>query len=246
MSSTEIPATRSDMSPKAKARLAGALYLVTIAFAAVGTSAENRLINLGDAATTASNILAHGDLLRTGWAVYLVEMACNIAFTAVLYDLLKPVSRSVSRLAVLFALTAIIIKTMSRLFLIAPFFLLGHSDALSPFAGPQGVALSQAFLHINAQGAGLAMVFFGFYTLLSGWLIIRSTFLPSWLGWLGVVAGLGWLTFLWLPLGLRYAGVITLIALAGAAAKIGWFLIVGVNEDRWLAEERREAASVWA
>jgi hypothetical protein len=246
MSSAAPSATRSEMSPRTKARLAGAFYLLTIIFAGIGTSVENRLILLGDASATATNILAHGDLLRTGWAAYLIEMACNVAVTALLYDLLKPVSRSVSRLAVLFAVTAIIIKTMSRLFLIAPFFLLGHGDALSPFAGPEGVALSQAFLHINAQGAGLAMVFFGFYTLLSGWLIIRSTFLPSWLGWLGVVAGLGWLTFLWLPLGLRYAGVITLIALAGAAAKIGWFMIVGVNEERWLAEERREAASVWA
>ena len=246
MSTRGLPAALSELSPKAKARLAAGFYLLTIVFAGIGTSVENRLILLGDASATAANIIAHGDLLRTGWAAYLVEMACNVAVTALLYDLLKPVSRSVSRLAVLFALTAIIIKTMSRLFLIAPFFLLGHSDALSPFAGPQGMALSHAFLHINAQGAGLAMVFFGFYTLLSGWLIIRSTFLPSWLGWLGVVAGLGWLTFLWLPLGLRYAGVVTLIALVGAAAKIGWFLIVGVNEDRWLAEERREAASIWA
>ena len=219
---------------------------LTLVFAGIGTSIENRLVNLGDAAATATSILAHGSLLRTGWAAYLVEMACNIAFTALMYDLLKPVSRSVSRMAVLFSLTAIIIKTMSRLFLIAPFFLLGSSDALSPFAGPLGLALSQAFLHLNGQGAGLAMVFFGVYAILTGWLVIRSTFLPSFLGWLGVIAGLGWLAFLWLPLGLRYAGVISLVALIGAAAKIGWFMIKGVDEERWLAEERREAASIWA
>ena len=246
MSTAAFPATRSEMSPKSKARLAGAFYLLTIVLAGVGTSVENRLINLTDAASTANSILAHGNLLRTGWAAYLVEMACNVALTALMYDLLKPVSRSVSRLAVLLSLLAIGIKTMSRLFLIAPFFLLGHGDALSPFAGAQGLALSQAFLHINGQGAGLAMVFFGFYAILTGWLVIRSTFLPSWLGWLGVIAGLGWLAFLWLPLGLRYAGIITLVALVGAAAKIGWFLIVGVNEERWLAEERGEAASIWA
>lgn len=233
------------VSPKAKARLAAVFYLLTIVFAGIGTSIENQLINLGDAAATATSILAHGNLLRTGWAAYLVEMACNVVLTALLYDLLKPVSRSVSRLAVLLSLLAIAIKTMSRLFLIAPFFVLGHRDALSPFAGPQGMALSQAFLYINAQGAGLAMVFFGFYAILSGWLVIRSTFLPSFLGWIGVIAGFGWLAFLWLPLGLRYAGIITAVALIGSAAKIGWFLIVGVNEEKWLAEEQREAASIW-
>jgi Domain of unknown function (DUF4386) len=246
MSTAILAGPSSEMSPKAKARLAGAVYLLTIVFAGIGTSIENRLVNLGDAAATATSILAHGSLLRTGWAAYLIEMACNVALTALIYDLLKPVSRSVSRMAVLFSLTAIIIKTMSRLFLIAPFFLLGSSDALSPFAGPSGLALSHAFLHLNGQGAGLAMVFFGFYAILTGWLVIRSTFLPSFLGWLGVLAGLGWLAFLWLPLGLHFGGVIAMVALLGAAAKIGWFLIVGVNEEQWLVEERREAASIWA
>lgn len=245
MNNPGLVGTLREISPRGKARLTGLFYLLTIAFAGIGTSIENRLINLGDAGATASNILAHGALLRTGWAAYLIEMACNIVVTALLYDLLKPVNKSVSRLAVYFALVAIIIKTMSRFFLIAPFFLLGQG-VLSPFAGPQGVALSFAFLHVNAQGAGLAMVFFGFYAILVGYLIIRSTFLPRVLGWLGVIGGLGWLTFLWLPLGLRYAGIITLVALIGAAAKIGWLLIVGVNEERWKAQARLAATSIWA
>jgi hypothetical protein len=234
------------MSPKGKARLAGALYLLTIVFAAVGTSAENRYVLLGDAAATANNFLVHAAQIRIGWAGYLIEMACNIGMTAVLYDLLKPASRSVARASVLFALTAIIIKTASRVFLIAPFFLLGTHDALSPFAGPAGLALSHAFLHLNTQGAGLAMVFFGIYAILSGYLIFRSTFLPHFLGWLSVIAGLGWLTFLWPPLGFRYGGIVAIAALIGAAAKIGWLLIVGVNEERWLAQERGEAQSIWA
>jgi hypothetical protein len=61
-----------------------------------------------------------------------------------------------------------------------------------------------------------------------------------------VIGGLGWLTFLWLPLGLRHAVFITLVALIGAAAKTGSILILGLNEERWLAEERATAASIWA
>ena len=149
MNNPGLVGTLREISPRGKARIAGLFYLLTIAFAAVGSSIENRLINLGDAGATASNILAHGALLRTGWAAYLVEMACNIAVTALLYDLLKPVNRSVSRLAVYFALVAIIIKTMSRSFLIAPFFLLGQGVPHSaPTAFPTTAFLARLVTNV--------------------------------------------------------------------------------------------------
>ena len=74
----------------------------------------------GDAAATATNILMHKSLFQLGFAVYLIEMACQIAFTALFYDLLKPAGRSVSLLAAFLGLTGCIIKTLSRLFLSPP------------------------------------------------------------------------------------------------------------------------------
>src|SRR6266705_6259266 len=97
-------AAMTESSPRFKARITGALYLLTIltGIFAQGFVSE-RLVVDGDAAATATNVLTHKSLFQLGFAVYLIEMACNIAMTALFYDLLKPVSRSVSLLAAFFS-----------------------------------------------------------------------------------------------------------------------------------------------
>src|SRR3977135_3564990 len=191
-------------SPRLRARIAGVFYLLTMLTGAFAQGfVSGRLVVDGDAAATAANILAHRGLLQLGFAVYLIEMACQVAITALFYDLLKPAGRSVSLVAAFLGLTGCIIKTFSRVFFIAPLFILGGAHSLSVFSGEQLQALALLFLKVNDRGAGVALVFFGFYAILTGYLIIRSTFLPRILGVLSVFGGLGWLTFLYPPLGGR-------------------------------------------
>jgi hypothetical protein len=194
----------------------------------------------GDAAATAANILAHSGLFQLGFAVYLIEMACQIAMTALLYDLLKPAGRSVSLLAAFLGLAGCIIKTFSRLFFIAPLFVLGGAHYLSVFNAEQLQALALLFLKVNDHGAAMSLVFFGFYALLTGYLIIRSTFLPRILGVLSVLGGLGWLSFLYLPLGYRLFPYIAAFGLLGAVLLVLWLLVFGVNVQRW--KEQASAA----
>jgi hypothetical protein len=89
----------------------------------------------------------------------------------------------------------------------------------------------------------MALVFFGFYALLTGYLMVRSTFLPRILGVLGILGGLGWLSFLYPPLGYRLFPYIAALGLLGAGSLILWLLVFGVNEQRW--KNQASAAEKW-
>lgn len=226
-----------ETSLRPMARIAGALYLITILTGIFSAGyVSGKLVVNGDAAATAANILAHRGLLQLGFAIYLIEMACQVAITALFYDLLKPAGRSVSLVAAYLGLTGCVIKTFSRVFFITPLFILGGAHYLSVFSAEQLQALALLFLKVNDRGAGIALVFFGFYAILTGYLIIKSTFLPRILGVLSVVGGLGWLTFLYPPLGGRLFPFIAIFAILGAASLIFWLLVFGVNAQRWKAQ----------
>jgi hypothetical protein len=77
------------------------------------------------------------------------------------------------------------------------------------------------------------LLFFGPYCILLGWLIIRSTFLPRLLGWLMVLAGLGWLAFLSPPIARHLSAPIEGIGILAEASLMLWLLVKGVNEERW-------------
>ena len=77
------------------------------------------------------------------------------------------------------------------------------------------------------------LVFFGFFCLLIGYLIFRSTFLPRMLGALMVFAGLGWLTFLSPALGNYLYPYNLAPGILGEGVLTLWLLVMGVDARRW-------------
>jgi hypothetical protein len=233
-----------ETSPRTMARLYGALFLATIVCGIIAEGMISQRLVVASAATTAANILAHESTYRLGFTVYLIEMAAQIAMTVVYYFLLKPVSRSLALLMTAFSLTGCIIKTFSRVFYFAPLLVLGASWA-SAYPVEQQHGLVSLLLRLNDQGAAMALVFFGFAGLVEGWLVIKSTFLPRFLGVLSLVGGIGWLTYLAPSLGTRLFPIVAGVGLLGSIVTILWLLIKGVNEERWREQAATSAASIW-
>src|SRR5437879_13101743 len=85
-----------ETSPRFEARITGAFYLLTILTGIFAQGfVSGGLVVDGEAAATASNILMHKSLVQLGFAVYLIAMACQVAMTALFYDLLKLAGRIV-------------------------------------------------------------------------------------------------------------------------------------------------------
>jgi hypothetical protein len=109
------------------------------------------------------------------------------------------------------------------------------------------VGLTFEALRWNFQGMDIAMVTHGFCCLLIGYLIFRSAFLPRILGGLMAFAGLGWLTFLSLPLANYLSPYNMAAGLLGEGSVMLWLLGMGVNVQRWkeqagVAREQRSLA----
>ena len=232
-------------SPKLKARLAALFYLLTIVTGIIAQGfISERLVVSGDAAATAANIVGNESLFRLGFTIYLSEMAAQIAMTVLFYELLKPVNKSVALLSAVFGLVGCTIKTLARLFYVAPLIVLGGASYLSVFDADQLKSLALLFLDVNDRAAAMALAFFGFQGVLEGYLILKSTFLPRFLGVFSLVGGLGWLTFLVPPLGYQLFLIVAGFALLGSIATILWLFIVGVDENRWKEQSIAAARSV--
>ena len=226
-------------SPRLLGRISALLILLGIVTGIFAQGfVSDRLIVSGDAAATARNILANQGLYRLGFTVFLVEMVAQVAKTAVWYVLLRPVNRSIALTAAFIDLAGGVIKTFARVFYIVPLWVLlntagGASPVLRGFTPEQVQSIALVLLQINNRGAAAALAFFGFSITLNGYLIYRSTFMPRWLGVLSMISGLGWLTFLYPPLGSRAFLPVVLFALLSLAVMIGWLLFFGVREEKW-------------
>src|SRR5688572_24492844 len=109
-----------EASPASKARLAGFFWLLTILTGVGSMVAHQGLIVSGDAAVTASNILANQTRFTAGVAAHVLATCCYLGVTVLVYQLFKHVSRSLALAGVAFSLVGCAIGGMTGFLLHAP------------------------------------------------------------------------------------------------------------------------------
>src|ERR1035441_8535465 len=124
----------SKSSPAMKARLAGVIYLISgMAYSYADGNVHGKILVTGDAAATAHNILANGRLLQLSFASNLISTVLYITVTLLLYELLKPVNRSISLLAAFFSMAGSVIGAFGSLFTTAPLILIRVAASIGSY-----------------------------------------------------------------------------------------------------------------
>ena len=204
------------------------LYFLTGAF---GTLLTRGIVVPADAASTASNILAHASLYRAGFAVDLVGNLIYIALTALLFGFFRPVNPTFALTAAFFSLAGCTVQIVGELLRLAPTVVLGNPQLASAFGAQQLEAAVLLSVTLYKSVFYIAFVLFACFELVTGVLILRSKFLPRWIGWWWIAGGIGGLTFLWSP----FATSIWPLLLAAGAGEFVlpvWLVVKGVDTSK--------------
>lgn len=188
-----------------------------------------------DAAATADNIRASGQLLRIGIASELFHQIVGIFLVLALFRLFKAVNERQAILMVILSLTPVPIVMFNVINEIAPLILLSGAGFLSVFDKSQLDALAFLFIRLHGQGIDIASIFWGLWLFPFAMLVIRSGFIPRALGVLMMIAGAGYIvssaTTVLFPQYVHQVGQVTMIVGLGELPIMFWLVIWGAREQ---------------
>jgi hypothetical protein len=192
------------------------------------------LIVPGDAATTATNIMASEGLFRMGLAGEAVIFLVEVVLVVLLYVLLKSVSETLSLVAGLSRLSMAIIQGVNMLIGYAALLVLSGAGYLTAFVPGQLHALALLFLDLRNAGVFVWEAFFGLHLLVLGYLFVKSGYIPRILGVMVVIASFGYLiysfgSFLFPDYQVIFEWIVIALAVVPEVSLTLWLLIRGVE-----------------
>ena len=221
------------------ARIAGVAMLLSIIFGFLGEMIlPDMIVVRGDPEATAANILRNPTLFRLSFASYLVEGLCDLALCVFFYILLKPVSARLALLSAFFGIGSMVTYAVAQSSYFASSLVVGDTPGMSAFTLDQRNGLAYLAIRISGTIAWLFLCLYGTASMIRGYLIARSTYLPRVLGILFIIGGacffLRSATYLLAP---KYSSSYLLIPMAFAGIPMMvWLLFRGIDPARVRAQ----------
>ena len=221
------------------ARLAGLLYVLSsIPGAFAWIYVGDRVFVEGDPAATAERIRGFEALFRAGIAGELVGMTLFVFVALVLYRLFRPVAEGPALAMLVLILLSIPITLVGVVGEVAALDLAGAAGRghyLGAFDPARRDALAYLGMTLHLDAIRVAQIFWGLWLFPFAVCVMRSAFIPRFLGVLLIVAGIGNLADplaqLVLP---QYAGALSIVGRLTLCELpiILWLLIVGARPPR--------------
>jgi hypothetical protein len=186
---------QNDLPPLFYARIAGVLYLIIIVFGIFSeVIVRSNIIVVDAASATVNNIMASRSWFRLGFAADSIMLLCDVAIAAFFYVLFKSVNKTLSLITAAFRLTQAAILGLNLLNYYSALLLLTGTEYTTVFNTDQLYALVMLFLDMHSHGYDLGLLFFGISNFILGYLIIKSNYFPSLLGYGLIVAAVVYLS----------------------------------------------------
>jgi len=189
-----------------------------------------------DALATAQNIQENELLFRWGFVSDIINFVVGLPTIIIIYYFFQRVNKILVQIALAFVIIQTAIIAVNLLNQISPLIILSNESYLNSFQPNQLATLSLLSLNLQAQGYGIGLVFFGFYCLIIGFVIYKSSLLPKVLGILYATAGMCYLInsfTMFLSVGFENPLFIYLAIpiFIGELSLCLWLLIKGINSS---------------
>ena len=164
-----------------------------------------------------------------------------IGLSLALYRLFEDVDRHRARQLVALVLVSSALGLVNVVFSAAALLVFQGGAGFAAFDDPTREAIGMLLIRMHGQANGINQTFWGLWLLPFGWLIVRSRFLPRWLGYWILLDGIAWvvvgvtwfLTPDYTDALFRYFQPVFLAELAAML----WLLIMGAKEQAPVAAE---------
>jgi hypothetical protein len=223
------------MSLKRTARIAGLWYLGFTLGPFYLLYVPSKTVVHNDAAATAARVLSHETLYRSGMLAETLGAVIFIGLSLALYRLFEDVDRHRARQLVALVLVSSAFGLVTVVFSAAALVVFRGGNAFAAFDSHTREAVGMVLIRMHGQANGINQTFWGLWLLPFGWLVVRSRFLPRWLGCWLMLDGIAWVlvgtTWFFAPdcsdVLFRYLQPVFLAELAAML----WLLIVGAKEQ---------------